>query len=138
MAATTKERNTARRSDETVLNVMEIPMKAATKVNQGSFVVIDAGYAAPGRTALGLIAVGCALATVDNVAGAAGAKRVQVRRGTFLWSNNPGDLIVQADLGKTCYILDDQTVSKTDGVGTRSAAGKIIEVTAAGVFVESF
>lgn len=138
MAATTKERNTPRRSDETILNIMEIPMKAVTKVNQGSLVVIDAGFAAPGRTALALIVVGCALATVDNTAGAAGAKRVQVRRGTFLWGNNAGDLIVQADLGKTCFILDDQTVSKTDGAGTRSAAGKIIEITSAGVFVESY
>jgi hypothetical protein len=138
MAATVKERNTPRRSTETVLNVNGIQMKAATKINQGSLVVIDAGYAAPGRTAVGLIAAGVATQTVDNTTGANGAKTVEVRRGTFLWANNPGDLIVQADLGKNCFILDDQTVSKTDGVGTRSIAGKIMEVVAAGVWVETY
>jgi hypothetical protein len=138
MAATTKERNTARKSTETVLNVNAIQMKAATKVNQGSLVVIDAGYAAPGRTAAGLIAAGVATQTVDNTTGANGAKTVEVRRGTFLWANNPGDLIVQADLGKNCFVLDDQTVSKTDGAATRSIAGKIMEVVAAGVWVETY
>ena len=47
-----------------------------------------------------------------------------------------GDLIAQADVGADCYIVDDQTVAKTNGTNTRSVAGKIIAVDADGVWVK--
>ena len=42
----------------------------------------------------------------------------------------------QADVGADCYIVDDQTVAKTNGTNTRSVAGKIIAVDADGVWVK--
>ena len=33
------------------------------------------------------------------------------------------DAIAQADVGKVCFIVDDQTVAKTNGGNTRSPAG---------------
>ena len=45
-------------------------------------------------------------------------------------------LVADDDRGKDCYIVDDQTVHRTDGSGTRSPAGRIHSVTSEGVFVE--
>ena len=50
--------------------------------------------------------------------------------------NYGSDAVVQADLGKTCYIYDDETVAKTNGSSARSAAGKIVGIDSDGVWVE--
>jgi len=39
-------------------------------------------------------------------------------------------------LGKTCYIVDDETVAKTNGTNTRSAAGTVVGVESDGVWVQ--
>jgi hypothetical protein len=134
MTATTAPRATERLGELPLLHVWKLPMKANTKINAGSLVVIDAGYAAPGRTAAGLLIAGCAQATVDNTGVAAGARLIEVRRGCFKYVN--GDAIVQADVGKDCYITDDQTVALL-GTG-KSRAGKIVQVETDGVFVETY
>lgn len=111
-----------------------LPVKGATTIYQGGLVVMDAGLAVPGRTAVGLIAAGVAQHTVTNT-GADGAKKVLVERGTFKFANHGADAVTAADIQKDCYIVDDQTVAKTSGSNTRSIAGKVIEVEADGVFV---
>lgn len=132
MAALTKDRNTKRRNGDQ----FSYPAKAATKVYAGSMVVLDAGVAAPGRTATGLIAVGVAEETVDNSAGAAGDLNVPVRKGVYRFGNSAAaDLIALDDVGVDCYIVDDQTVALTDGTATRSVAGKIVDVDSTGVWV---
>lgn len=109
---------------------------AAVKVWQGSLVMVDAGYLKPGAAATGKFAAGMACATVDNSAGAAGDKSVEVKPGVFRWANSAsGDLIAQADVGKQCYIVDDQTVALTNGSSTRSVAGLIVGVDSIGVWV---
>jgi hypothetical protein len=126
------ERNTpARRSGD-----WSIPVAANAKIFAGALVVIDAGFAKPGATALNLLAQGRAEETVDNTGGAAGAASVRVRAGTFLFKNLGADPVVQADLGKDCFIVDDETVAKTNGANTRSRAGVVREVGAGGVWVE--
>jgi hypothetical protein len=121
-----------------LVDLINLPLKANTKVYAGSLVVIDAGYAAPGRIATGLIAIGRAEKTVDNTGGSAGALTVDVRRGTYKWNNSSaGDAIAQADVGNSCYVIDDQTVAKTSNTSTRSVAGRILAVDATGVFVET-
>lgn len=133
MAALTTARNTPERAGD----VVGYPVKASVKTIQGGIAVLNAGYAAPGTTALNLVAVGRFEATVDNSAGANGAEVVEVKRGTFKFGNSAaGDLIAQADVGADCYIVDDQTVAKTNGTNTRSVAGKIIAVDADGVWVK--
>lgn len=132
MAALTAARNTPERTG----NVVGYPVKAAVKAIQGGIAVLNAGYAAPGTTALNLIAIGRIEETVDNTAGSNGAVSVQVKRGTFKFGNSGGDLIAQADVGADCYIVDDQTVAKTNGSSIRSVAGKIIAVDADGVWVK--
>lgn len=129
----TKERNTVTR--DPAVNAQ--PIAANAKVFMGALVVFNAtGQIAPGSTALNLIAAGRAEETVDNTGGAAGAKNVTFRRGVFQFKNLGGDPVVQADLGKDCFIHDDETVAKTNGGNTRSVAGKVRGVDSGGVWVE--
>ena len=110
---------------------------AAVKVYAGGIVCANAaGFATPGATSATLTALGVAQVTVDNSGGAAGDKRIEVARGCFYLANKSDDLVVQADVGKSCYIVDDETVAHSNGGGTRSIAGIVREVDAGGVWVE--
>jgi hypothetical protein len=133
MAALTADRNTPRR-DGTELN---LGLAASTKIYGGSIICRNAsGYVVPGSTSTTLKALGVAQQQVDNSAGSAGAKKVQIRKGTFRFGNSAsGDLITIADIGNDCFIVDDQTVAKTNGSATRSVAGKVHDVDAEGVWV---
>ena len=133
MTALTSERNTPMRAGDTRVE----PVAAAVKVFKGSLVMRNAaGFLTKGETALNGIGLGRAEQTVDNSAGAAGAATVEYRRGVFPFANSGGgDLIAQGDVGKLCWIVDDQTVAKTDGGGTRSRAGLIDGVEAGQVWV---
>lgn len=132
MAALAADRNTPEREG----SIRVFNVAASTKIFYGALVVLNAGNAEPGSTATGLKAVGRSEEPVDNSSGSAGDKQVRVRSGTFRYNNSAsGDAITAADITSTCYIVDDQTVAKTDGTGTRSAAGKIFEVDDQGVWV---
>lgn len=132
MAALTAARNTKERIGE----VFDFPVKGSTTCYGGGLAVLNAGYAAPGTAATGLVAIGRFEESVANT-GADGAVKVRVKRGTFKFLNSAaGDAIAQADVGADCYIVDDQTVAKTNGTNTRSRAGKIEGVDADGVWVQ--
>lgn len=136
MTALAADRNTPYKGTE----VQEVPVKGGVKIHGGALLVLNAGFAAPGTTATGLIALGRAESGVDNTSGADGDVVVRVRKPTaksFKWANSAStDEITQADVGSTCYIVDDQTVAKTDGTSTRSAAGTVVAVDSSGVWVE--
>lgn len=133
MAATTTDRNTKRRDGAQ----LSFPA-AASKVLAGTIVVLNSsGNAEAGATATGKVCVGVAEETVDNSGGSAGAKQVPVRRGVFAFANSTaGDLIANTDYGADCYIVDNQTVAKTNGANTRSKAGVVRGVDSDGVWVE--
>lgn len=102
------------------------PMAAAVKIFAGAIVMRNAaGHVTKGATATGCIGVGRASDTFDNSAGAAGDLRCEYRTGVFAYANHAADLVTQADVGKLCYIVDDQTVAKTHGGNTRSPAGYV-------------
>jgi len=131
MSALTEDRNTPFVDAE----LLVLPVAAASEIFAGSLVVVDAnGYAAPGSTATGLVAMGMAEVHIDNSAGGNGDADVTVRRGKAFRFDNDGS-ISQANVGRSAYIVDDQTVAATDGTGTRSLAGSIIYVDADGVWV---
>lgn len=136
--ALTADRDTKRRDG----NEFDLPVLGATKIYAGALVAIiasstGANYAKPGATATNLRGIGVAKELADNSAGADGAINVKVRRGTFLFKNSSaGDAIARADIGADCYIVDDETVAKTNGTNTRSVAGKIRDVDSSGVWVE--
>jgi hypothetical protein len=132
--ALAKDRDTPRKLGSEFLVV---PVAADTVIYAGALVVNNAGYAAPGSEAATLVALGCAEEAVDNDGGAAGAKSVSIRRGTFKFKNSAStDLIALTELGKDVYIVDDQTVAKTSDSSARSVAGKCRGVDADGVWVE--
>jgi hypothetical protein len=136
MAALTTERDTRRRNGDNA----EFPVAAATKIFAGGIVCLSTAnnLATKGATATTLKAVGVADDTADNTAGAASAINVKVRRdGWFPFANSAAaDLIVLGDVGSDCFIVDDQTVAKTNGTNTRSVAGKVRDVNAQGVWIE--
>ena len=113
-----------------------VPCKGAVNVFAGTIVVLDAnGFGTKASVATGLIVMGIAQKQVDNSTGADGDKNLIYKPSTVRLSNLASDPIVQSDLGKVCYIADDQTVAKTSGTGTRSVAGRVLAVDSVGVFV---
>lgn len=131
MAALTADRNTSRREPDRIL----LPAAAAKKFYAGAMVCLDGnGNATPGAAATTLRGLGRCEAFVDNSAGIAGALNVDVRMGCFLWNNSAGgDAITEANVGRVCFVVDDNTVALTDGAGTRSRAGVIKDVDATGM-----
>lgn len=132
MVALTTDRRTARRDNRDYSD----PMAANTTIFKGALVMLDAaGNATKGAAAAGQIARGVAKETKTNGA-VAGVEKIATEAGTFRFANSAaGDLIARAEIGDDCYIVDDQTVAKTNGGATRSIAGKIIDVDASGVWV---
>ena len=116
--------------------INEYGTAAAAVCYQGALVVVDAnGNFAPGTTALNLVGAGRCEEFVDNSGGAAGDLTVRVKSGIFRFSNSAGDPIPATQVGETCFIEDDNTVSATNGGATQSAAGRVYEVDADGVWV---
>ncbi len=134
MAALTEDRNTPHRSAD----IVSLGVAGSTKCYAGGLACRNAsGYAVPGFTSTTLKALGRFDEQVDNSAGADGAVAVKIRKGVFRFANSSaGDLITAADIGNDCYVVDDETVAKTDGASTRSVAGKVFDVDADGVWVD--
>jgi len=134
MAALATDRATPRRAGTTRV----FPVAASTLIYAGALVALNSsGLATKGAAATTLKAVGVAVERADNSAGAASAITVKVERGVWLMANSTaGDAITLADVNASCYIVDDQTVAKTDGSSSRSVAGIVRDVDASGVWVE--
>lgn len=132
--ALSADRNTPRRERSGV----KVLGAAAQLIYGGSLVARNAsGYAAKGAASTSLIGVGRANERVDNSGGNAGDKTIRVEEGIHRFANSTStDAITITEIGKPCYIVDDQTIAKTDGTGTRSIAGFVHDVDADGVWVE--
>ncbi len=134
MAALTADRRTPWRAAED----FEFPVAASTLIYAGAIVCLNAaGTATKGAVSTTLKTVGVAQATANNSTGGASAIKVKVRRGCFRFGNSAStDAITLADVGADCFVVDDQTVAKTNGSASRSVAGKIRDVDADGVWVQ--
>ncbi|HEY1029758.1 MAG TPA: hypothetical protein VGE28_19255 [Pseudomonas sp.] len=133
MVATTQNRNTPSVSGHRRGH----PVAANALCRAGTIAVVDAtGFVKEAVTGLGLTAVGIFEHLVDNRIGADGEEKAQVLRGFARLENSAdADEITAADMFKRCYIVDNQTVAKTDGGGTRSIAGIVDSVDEVGVWV---
>lgn len=133
MTVLTGDRNTPRRENR---QLEQHPLKGGVTIFAGGLTCLDAdGWAVPGRTALGLKALGRAEARRSATTN--GETSVRVRREVCQFANSAGgDAITRADIGNPAYIVDDQTVAKTNGGGTRSPAGTIRDVDAGGVWID--
>ncbi len=133
MTVLTAERDTIRRGGDS----LSLKAAAGKIYYAGSLAARDAnGRATPGASGLGLMGVGRVRETVDNSAGLDDAADVAIERGIYRFANEPTDPVAAADIGSVCYIVDDQTVAKTDGTASRSIAGRVIDVDTQGVWVQ--
>lgn len=131
MTAITEGRNTKRRSGD---KLSVVPNNGAV-IYAGTLVTLltASGLAVAGGTASAGPVVGVASETITGD----GVKTTDLERGIFQFANSAStDLIAKADIGATCYLVDNQTVAKTDNSAARKAAGKIVDVDAGGVWVE--
>lgn len=128
--ALTKERPT-KSSGRFTHHHEQLVVEDAVKIYKGALVALyveggTAGEVAPGKAATGMLGLGRATKTVDN---ADDGETIEVEAGEFWWKNsNGGDAIGPQHIGSICYIVDDETVAATDGTGTRSPAGKVVDV----------
>lgn len=68
---------------------------------------------------------------------ASGGESVNVEKSVFAFANSTaGDLVTKADIGKPCYVVDNQTVAKTNNSNARPVAGKVFDVDEYGVWVD--
>lgn len=98
MAALTSPRNTVQRAGD----VLAFPVKAATTIHQGCLVVLDAGHAAPGRVATGLVAqadVGADCYVVDDQTVARTSATNTRSRAGIVVAVEPDGVWVQIGLG---------------------------------------
>jgi hypothetical protein len=133
MTALSADRNTPRLEK----GIKLLDVAASQLIYAGAIVMRNAsGYAVKGATALGLQGVGRAEERADNSDGSAGDLAIKIRSGVFRFANSSSsDEITDADIGRVCYAVDDQTVAKTAGSGTRSPAGIVVDVDDNGVHV---
>lgn len=137
MAPLSGPRNTPRRGPS--LHGVSVYLKDGYTVYEGGIVCIDGvdGYAVPGAARTGLITAGVFApksGAVLNQGAAAlagggtdGSVRIDLDCGLFDFDNDSGGgKVAQANIGASCYLLDDHTVSMT-GSG-HSVAGQVMFV----------
>ncbi len=126
----------ARQTPSRSTDIRSFGVSATAQCFQGGIAVLAAGFVEPGTAATGLVAVGKFRKTVTGGA-ADGDVTAEVDTGCFRFANSAAaDEITAADIGADCFIVDDQTVAKTDGGSARSVAGKVFDVDELGVWVE--
>ena len=132
MTALTSDRNTARMEGD-----LRVAGAGVALIYAGALVMRNAaGFVTKGATATGSVGCGRAEERVDNSGGSAGDLDIRYRPGIFRFANSAAaDLIGITEIGKPCFVVDDQTVAKTDGTGTRSLAGFVEGFDSLGVWV---
>lgn len=100
-------------------------LDAATKIYNGAITATNAaGYHVNASNVAGLVVSGVAEAQVDNTTGVAGDKEIAVITGVFRLLNDAINPVVQADMGKICFVADNQTVRTAGG----ACAAGIVEL----------
>ena len=128
----TADRDTAER-DGSILSLTQ----GSNTIYAGSIVAVNSsGVAVPGAATVGLTGVGRAERTSDNTGAAYSATRViQVKRGLFRWASAT-NAITAASINLPAYMVDNQTVGRA-AESTNAALGRIVDVDASGVWVDT-
>lgn len=135
MAALTKDRNTKQRAPGTELSD---PVAAGAVLHYGAQYQLNAtGFAVPATATVANKIRGVVMEAVNNTGGADGAVRVKGRKGIFNMANSTGaDELTRADIETVPFVVDDQTVGKTNGGSTRPATGKVVDIDSQGVWID--
>jgi len=112
----------------------EATVKTGETVYRGSLTARSAvtGLAETAKADATLTVVGLA---TDQVTGD-GQARVPYERGCYLVKNDATDPVTAGDIGKTAYVVDDETVSISSDTDARPAAGIVRELDTNGVWLE--
>ncbi len=115
------------------LNGTRIPLLLAGTVFQGGMAAVDANGKGVAASALATQRT-VGVYDRDGVA----LDVVNAEREIFALANSaPGvDEITIADIGRPCFVVDDQTVAKTSNGGLRPVAGLVHDVNEYGVWVD--
>ena len=103
------------------------PLGAGVHVRKGGLLAAAAatGLVQPASDSAGLVFIGVAYEESDNTGGTAGEKSVRVlKTGVFSYAKTGA---VQADTGKTAFVVDDATVS-TAATTDSLACGTVVGV----------
>jgi hypothetical protein len=129
-------------ADKTVLRRSyadrNFPCAAGVRIWLGAMVAVDnTGLLRPARETATDKVVGIAKIRADNLGGLASAISCEIETDwvVAMVNSGGGDAITLADVGKDCFAVDDQTVALTSNTNVRPRAGKIWNVTEAGVWV---
>jgi len=127
MADLNRSRDTIK-YNETTLH-LNYPVKGGVHIYPGLMGFIDSAGRVVGASALGAKVAGRITAEVDATNYTDGQLTVNLEEGIYWFDNSSaGDLIAAADVGNTCYVVDNHTVAKTSNSSARIAAGRIINV----------
>lgn len=138
MAALTRGRMTDKLGFQAVADAYDYDIGTGVKVYAGAMIVINAaGYAVPATSAATHLACpGIAMKEYDTST-SNGQFKIAVYPGIYKFANSgAADAITRTEINAVCYAVDDQTVAKTDGTGTRSVAGHVVAVDSDGVWVQ--
>lgn len=138
MTTSTAAVNAQQRSDKPIPDFIVLPVAANASIFAGTMVALNAsGYAImagnagdPTQIVLGRADGPGGISTTADVvdtSGVNGTLTVKVRQGAFWYVNNSSNIAI-TDIGKPAYAVDDHTIDKTDGAGTRPYAGIITDV----------
>lgn len=134
MPPATQDRNTFCRFTQRLL-CDDALIAATTTIYNGTIIATSAtGDLRPAADVAGLAVVGVAPLRMQNTAGVA-AKIVpgaKVRAGVFKFATTGVNAITAADLGRNCFVLDDQTVVRAAGTVNSIIAGKVEAIDADG------
>lgn len=134
MTAATKDLTTPRRHP---IENLILGVAASTTIYGGTLVAVNAsGFAVPASADRTLRVMG--VAEFGAVGTTNGAVKIAVRREVALFGNSAStDAITVADIDRHVFVVDDNTVARTPGTGNvRPLAGRVIDVTTDGVWVE--
>lgn len=136
MADATKDRATVKKASAVYLPLYVANMPAAEIAYFGVMKAIDANGRAvnPSGANAALKVMGVVKERKDNSAGVADEKKVELESGGFKFANSGVNPVTIADIGKTAYAEDNQTVGILNTAG--SEAGKIVQLDSDGVWVE--
>ncbi|AKT38260.1 hypothetical protein [Chondromyces crocatus] len=128
-------------ASELVGDTEDLAVAEDTIIYGGAIVVTGPdGYARPGYEAPDVTVWGKAAETIDNRGKPAGAQKITVTVSRsyrkFRYDNDVnGTPLGQADLGGTCFLLNEHTLSADDNNGARSTGGTLMAVDPGGAKV---